>query len=1473
MKKRIYSLVLALVLLLSLCPVAALAEETEEYTGEPVATSEPLEAEPIAEPVAEPTPEPEVTPEPEPATEPEATETPVEQPEATEAPAEPEPEPTAEPEATEAPVEDPEPETDDAAAAVEMMIDALPELSALDTMAADERDAAYFAAQDAADAYYALSDEQQARVANLDALIALLDWFSAQVEAMNEHDYDDNGFCTIHENCYQPATLNEDYYQIGNAGQLYWFAQLVNEESHTNDNGKLVNNITVNQNVLVNGELNSETSTLRSWTPIASFRGSFDGAGYTISGLYCEGSDYLGLFAEIAYDSENNTSVKNVTVKDSYFKGSGHIGAIAGACVTTEAIVISNCHNSNTVVIGTSNNVGGVVGSCNSSITGCTNSGSVSAASNVGGVVGDVGKSDVSVTKCSNSGTVTCSGASSVGGVVGCMDTGITVQYCYNTGAVTSTAVGTGTAYVGGVVGSVKGSGRVESCYNTGKVSGDLEKYFGGVAGYKYSDATVTNCYYQSDMAEHLYGYNENKETKYCDDNAMTASQFKSGELAYKLNDGNTTDPVWRQTCGEGYPEISRDSGKIVYQSAPCPSYSNEAGITKAHEIEDYTCEYCGTAMAASVTNNNTVTYYEDLKAAFGAVPDSGAVTVTLLSDINQDNWSGAQEDGTGQRQINNGRTFTLDLNGKTIAVKFGSDDVSLCDATLTIKDSSDGNGKIEDILCVDDPASLTVQSGAFAGLRACGGAVVLQGGGYGQILFGTGDSRTIGDLLGNGYGYYYTNKPSTGGRIWLTGLTDTSCRNVAVAALPITGVTLTSDKADNTLTYGETVTLTATVSLASGYVSDRVTYSWCEVVSGVEKGIQGQQGYSYSPTSPSAGNHTYRVKATVDGYTVNGDITVTVNKASVTVTQAPAAEENLTYNGTAQALVTGGTATGGSIEYSLDQTNWSDSVPTGKDVGQYTVYWREKARDTNHTANTTVNTISVDIAPATLTVSVTIKGKEYDGTTTATADSVTFTGLQNDERLTKDTDYTVSATFEDKNAGKNKTVTATVMLCETATTKNYTLTGNTATTTANIAQKPIDVTVSVADKTYDGTNTATVTAEVDAKNLISGDSVTIAGVTGTFDNVNAGGDKSVTIHTDGKQVSGTGSANYDLKFPATATGRINKAEMSVENPPTAGTIEKYNAEEQALVTAGVSANGTVYYSLDKKMWTYSVPTAKDAGEYTVYWYIQDTSGNYKDYGSKNEPKELSVTIAPRDINPPEAAVSPYIACEQDGTLTFNGKKQTPTFKLELKPRKEHGTSGVVDDALLETLVEGKDYTVDVAAQSNVGTYTATITGTGNYTGTLTREWSIGKAAAPTLDDVTAKHLYTAEGEATVSLKKILADGNVSAYTPGSLPQGVTNVSVDSDGTLHYTISGLTEADVDKTFTIPVTIQSQNYEDATVNVVVKVTKPSAIANLVQQVAGNAPHTGDSAMPVLYIVVIVLALGAIVALVVVRRKKK
>ena len=206
--------------------------------------------------------------------------------------------------------------------------------------------------------------------------------------------------------------------------------------------------------------------------------------------------------------------------------------------------------------------------------------------------------------------------------------------------------------------------------------------------------------------------------------------------------------------------------------------------------------------------------------------------------------------------------------------------------------------------------------------------------------------------------------------------------------------------------------------------------------------------------TIKPAANDSYEAEWTftpAEGYeeyaTATGTVTIKVNKAAPTFT-APTAQENLTYTGQEQALITAGMTDCGTMQYSLTENGtYSQDSPVGTDAGAYTVWYRVIG-DANHN-DTAPASVAVRIGQKPLTITgVTAASKHYDGTTDADITSVTFDGVN----LNRGTDYTVTANFDDASVGNNKMVTATVTLMEQAA-KNYALEQNGFFTTGSITK------------------------------------------------------------------------------------------------------------------------------------------------------------------------------------------------------------------------------------------------------------------------------------------------------------------------------------------------------------------------------------------------------------------------------------
>ena len=254
-------------------------------------------------------------------------------------------------------------------------------------------------------------------------------------------------------------------------------------------------------------------------------------------------------------------------------------------------------------------------------------------------------------------------------------------------------------------------------------------------------------------------------------------------------------------------------------------------------------------------------------------------------------------------------------------------------------------------------------------------------------------------------------------------------------------------------MTYGGAGTLLVKVAKESG--TGAVSFQWYKVEDGKETAVGSattKNQFDLSALKLPAGQHTFRFSATCDGYKkMSQDIAVTVQRASIksNLIMPPIAQENLTYTGQEQALITAGSVTsGGTMQYSLTENGtYSQDSPVGTDAGTYTVWYRVIG-DENHN-DTAPASVAVSIGKKPLTITgVTAVSKPYDGTTNAGITSVTFDGVT----LNRGTDYTVAASFDDASVGNGKNVTATVTLMGQAA-KNYALEQSSFTTTGNITK------------------------------------------------------------------------------------------------------------------------------------------------------------------------------------------------------------------------------------------------------------------------------------------------------------------------------------------------------------------------------------------------------------------------------------
>ena len=495
-----------------------------------------------------------------------------------------------------------------------------------------------------------------------------------------------------------------------------------------------------------------------------------------------------------------------------------------------------------------------------------------------------------------------------------------------------------------------------------------------------------------------------------------------------------------------------------------------------------------------------------------------------------------------------------------------------------------------------------------------------------------TGDV-TLASLLPEGYAF-------KSGSTWISDPIGTELTNVSMAKIPIKSMDYPTEMS---MTYGGTGMLLVKVAKETG--TGAVRFQWYKVEDGNATAVGSattKNQFDLSAQKLSAGRHTFRFSATCNGYEkISKDIVVTVEKASIGASRItpPTAQENLTYTGQEQALITAGMTDHGTMQYSLTENGtYSQDIPTGTDAGAYTV-WYQVIGDENHN-DTAPASVAVRIGQKPLTITgVTAASKPYDGTTNAGITSVTFDGVN----LNRGTDYTVTASFDDASVGNGKNVTATVTLMGQAA-KNYALEQSSFPTTGSIIKAAApDFTKETAltivnghEKTYTVTLPALPTLETPkaygALTYEIGEIKLNDGYYTSGAKVENGKLILPIQKNDVKTTGSVGTATVVIKSTnyedITLTVNISAKNKRIPTvtAPTVNTLT-YNGAEQALVAAGKTTGGTMLYRLDDSEWSEQLPTAKNAGEYTV-WYKVQGNAEYANVAEQN----VTVTVAKKSV-------------------------------------------------------------------------------------------------------------------------------------------------------------------------------------------------------------------------------------------------
>jgi len=311
------------------------------------------------------------------------------------------------------------------------------------------------------------------------------------------------------------------------------------EFSDNVNSGNTYSGLTVTQMKDIDLEGNGENQWIAIGTKDKPFKGTYNGNGHEITGLYINTTEpRQGLFGYATSATIKNANVVNgyvyttnfaaggilggglgITIDNCTFSGSvettgrnsttynyGMTGGIVGYLNYKNNNKVINCKNYGTV---TSAYIltGGIVGFMQKGeITNCYNEGAItSVRRNIGGITGQIGygeyKTKGTITKCVNNGIIQGTGSTAgvVGGIAGNITYGSKISECANLANVTTEGIHESYAIIGGIAGWQNniGANIIEKCYNTGNVTSTTSRGSGGIVGVARTNAnnTVTYCY------------------------------------------------------------------------------------------------------------------------------------------------------------------------------------------------------------------------------------------------------------------------------------------------------------------------------------------------------------------------------------------------------------------------------------------------------------------------------------------------------------------------------------------------------------------------------------------------------------------------------------------------------------------------------------------------------------------------------------------------------------------------------------------------------------------------------------------------------------------------------------------------------------------------------------------------------------------------------------------------------------------
>ena len=561
---------------------------------------------------------------------------------------------------------------DAAVSAVQTMIDALPIVSELDGMTADELDAAYDDIQAAYDAYEALNAEQQAQITGAD-FEALLGWFNSQTALLADAQSGEHTHCvcgkdsgtTVNGHTHNNSTAWTTADSLPGTAGSYHLTQSVSSDwtVPTGEVNLCLNGQTINGKITIGS---GATLTLTDCTDSGRVQGevTVNGGKFELYSGTITGGVQVGIKGS-AYQTGSSFTMYGGEITGNK-AGSGSGGGVFLVGTTNQTDPPRFTMHGGTIsdnTAGASDGGGGGVyvgEKCSFTMDGGAITGNKATAGNGGGIYIHFNAGTVSISNATITGNkASATGNTSYGHGGGIYsERGVTVENV--------TITGNNSTFEGGGI------------YGKGAIT--------------LTDATVTD----NSQYDVYYGGKESSAPKLTVSGSVKAGYYanEAWKLPILVSGALREDSVIRVGVREGInlgaiaepaSGVTLSAENFKADAAGCVTSLGDDGkvylVPCTHEMDDtgYTCKKCHTQFDARVGDS---AYYQTLTKAFDAARGN---TVTLLRDVTL----------AGNCSSSYTYSATLDLNGKTVSseryyISVGGGNKP---RTLTVKDSGTGGG------------------------------------------------------------------------------------------------------------------------------------------------------------------------------------------------------------------------------------------------------------------------------------------------------------------------------------------------------------------------------------------------------------------------------------------------------------------------------------------------------------------------------------------------------------------------------------------------------------------------------------------------------------------------------------------------------------------------------------------------------------------------------------------------------------